>query len=145
MTVQSPAGAARKFLERTGLEPTLNRILVLSAVADSRYPLTAREVYTTVLREHRLNRVTVYRILDLLAENGVVNRISSGERALHFCVGADHSHFHCTRCGKVQCVANTLLQFDEKAVARALGMTVSSIDLHLEGLCAECEGSRAVE
>ena len=134
------AGAAREFLEQTGLEPTLNRILVLSVIADSDRPVTAREVYTAVLREHRLNRVTVYRILDLLAERRVVNRVSAGERALLFCVGSDHSHFHCTGCGQVQCIANKALHFDEGAVARSLDMAVSHIDLHLEGLCAKCAG-----
>lgn len=139
-TLRDTAGAARAFLEKTGLEPTLNRILVLSAVAGGDHPLTADQVHRTVLREHRLNRVTVYRILDLLADRGVVNRINSGERAMLFCAGRSHSHFHCTGCGKVQCIDNTTLHFDEEAVARSLDMTVSHVDLHLEGLCAECAG-----
>lgn len=138
MTLHETAEAAREFLEQTGLEPTLNRILVLSAVAAGQRPMTAAEVHADVLREHRLNRVTVYRILDLLAERGAVNRFNSGERAQHYCVGRNHSHFHCTACGRVQCIANEDLHFDESAVANALNLDISHVDLHLEGLCPAC-------
>ena len=134
MTLHDTAETARDFLEQTGLEPTLNRILVLSAVAAGQRPMTAPEV----LREHRINRVTVYRILDLLAEKGAVNRFSTNERAQHYCVGRDHSHFHCTSCGRVQCIANEELHFDETAVANALNLAVRHVDLHLEGLCPAC-------
>jgi len=138
MTLHDTAETARDFLEQTGLEPTLNRILVLSAVAAGQRPMTAAEVLAEILREHRINRVTVYRILDLLAEKGAVNRFSSNERAQHYCVGRDHSHFHCTSCGRVQCIANEELHFDETAVANALNLAVSHVDLHLEGLCPAC-------
>ena len=138
MTLQKTAGAAREFLEQTGLEPTLNRIMVLAAVVAGHRPMTAAEVLAEVLREHRINRVTVYRILDLLAEKGAVNRFSTNERAQHYCVGRDHSHFHCTGCGRVQCIANEKLHFDETAVANALNLAVSHVDLHLEGLCPAC-------
>ncbi|WP_207261926.1 Fur family transcriptional regulator [Desulfovibrio sp. Huiquan2017] len=138
MTLHDTAGAAREFLEQTGLEPTLNRILVLSAVVAHHRPVTAGEVHAEVLREHKLNRVTVYRILDLLAEKGAINRFNSGERAQHYCVGRNHSHFHCTACGRVRCIANEDLHFDESAVADALNLAVSHVDLHLEGLCPDC-------
>ncbi|MFH1915497.1 MAG: Fur family transcriptional regulator [Pseudomonadota bacterium] len=135
--------AARAFLAGTGLEPTLNRILVFSAVADSDHPLTARQVLDRVLADHRINRVTVYRILDLLADCGAVNRIASMDGAARFCSRGGrwprgHSHFHCTRCGEVQCVDNAMLHFDEKALGNALPMRVNSVDLRLDGICASC-------
>jgi len=132
---------ARAFLEKAGVRPTLNRILVLSAVAESTSPLTATEIYAGLLKEQRINRVTVYRILDLLSEKGVINRISTGERSNHFCMGRGHGHFHCTSCGKVSCILDSALGIDEASVARALGMTVSSVDLQVEGLCADCRKS----
>ena len=138
MPLDNAAEAARTFLGKTGLEPTLNRILVLSALTGSDHALTAREVFDAVLLTHRLNRVTVYRILDLLTENGVVNRVSFGEGVRRFCVGGHHSHFHCTGCDEVLCIDNSALQFDENSVGRTLPLKVSSVDLHLEGLCEKC-------
>jgi len=142
MPLDHAAEAARSFLEKTGLEPTLNRILVLSALTGSGHALTAREVYEAVSRTHRLNRVTVYRILDLLAEKGIVNRVSFGEGVRHFCVGGHHGHFHCTGCNEVLCIDNSALQFDANSVGRTLSLEVSSVDLHLEGLCERCRQAR---
>jgi len=140
--------AARAFLTRTGLEPTLNRILVYSAVADSGRPLTAREILDRVLGDHHINRVTVYRILDLLADSGAVNRIAPVDGAARYCARggrwpAGHSHFHCTRCGEVRCVDNATLHLDETALGNALAMQVSSVDLRLDGICASCAEAAA--
>jgi Fur family ferric uptake transcriptional regulator len=140
MILTDTATTARIFLENAGLEPTLNRLLVVSAIAGSDHAPTAREVYEMVSREHKLNRVTVYRILDRLGEKGIVNRITSGERAQHFCLGGNHSHFHCTGCDEVLCIDNATLRFDGDAIANELPLTINHIDLRMEGLCGKCRG-----
>lgn len=143
MPLDTAPAAARDFLEKTGLEPTLNRILVLSALTGGDHALTAKEVYEAVLATHRVNRVTVYRILDLLEEKGIANRVSFGEGVRRYCVGRHHSHFHCTGCDEVLCIDNATLHFDEESVGRALPIQVSSVDLHLEGLCERCRRAAA--
>ncbi len=143
MSLLDASETAHAFLEKAGLKPTLNRMLVVQAILGSETALTAREVYEVVAREHDLNRVTVYRILDQLSEKDAVNCVKCGDRAQHFCVGRHHSHFRCTRCGEVQCIANETLHFDEKSLARSLPMSVSDISLQLEGLCDKCGGSAA--
>lgn len=136
--------AIRCLLEEAGLNPTLNRLLVLATIRDSDHPLAAAEVHKRLLREHTVNRVTVYRILDLLAEKGVVNRISSGERAAMYCLRqgrwrGGHSHFHCLRCGEVQCIDNADLRFNEDRVGGSLSLEISNVDLRLDGVCAGCQ------
>jgi Fur family ferric uptake transcriptional regulator len=144
MLHHNPRDTARTFLARTGLTPTLNRILVYSAVAESERPLTARQVLDRVLADHRVNRVTVYRILELLAGCGAVNRIPAADGAARFCARGrwphGHSHFHCTRCGEVQCVDNAALHLDSAALGDALPMHVSHVDVRLDGICAACGG-----
>lgn len=147
--IENPAASlAHEILEQRGLDPTLNRILVLSAMIVSPRPLTAAEVYKKVLAEHKLNRVTVYRILDLFEEHGVVSKISSGERSFRYCARPGrrphgHCHFHCTRCGAVQCIEKTLLPFDEKELTDRLPMDVQNIELRLDGVCESCRGVKA--
>lgn len=131
------------LLEGRGVEPTLNRFLVLASLDGSRYPMTAKEVLEAILARHKVNRVTIYRILDLLVDKGVINRVSAGERAAGYCVrdtgwGQGHSHFHCTVCGKVQCIDNNSLNIDEEALLAAIPMRVDTIDLRLEGVCEAC-------
>ena len=60
----------------TQLDSTPNRVGVLEAIGAGKGPLSAQEVFTAATRATGLNRVTVYRILDLLVEKGLVERIS---------------------------------------------------------------------
>lgn len=133
---------ARQKLESASLRPIANRVLVLAVVMGSGHAVSAREVLEEVVRRRPVNRVTVYRILDLLFENGLINKIPSGEQGHLYCVGRDHSHFHCTSCGVVQCVDNVTLDFNQDAVVNAVPMSVQRVDLHLEGMCAQCAGHK---
>lgn len=143
MTEQASFSPSRDIIVRFGLDPTLNRILVLTILLESDHPLTAKEVYEDLCRTHRLNRVTVYRILDLLADKRVVSKISSGGRSFCYCACIErrlqgHSHFHCTRCGKVECIDKNLLALDEEAVKNRLALDVQHIELRLDGICTAC-------
>ncbi len=128
-------------LKASGVEPTLNRILVLSALDAAGRPLSAGEVYDRVLHRHRVNRVTVYRILDLLTQRRVVNKVSTGERSYGYCAHPDdraHCHFHCTNCGRVQCIETPGPPLDAAGLKASLGLEISNIDLRLDGLCDDC-------
>ncbi|QJB57209.1 transcriptional repressor [Pseudodesulfovibrio sp. zrk46] len=130
--------SSHSLLKTMGLRPTLNRVLVLDTIASSDKALTAREIFEGVTKEHNLNRVTVYRTLETLFDNGAINRTSCGDRIQHFCIGKTHSHFHCTECGEVKCIDNKELQFDEHSVMKSLPMQINSINLQLEGICDKC-------
>ena len=142
-----PADAAwaevRDILEDHGLDPTLNRVLVLAALLGGDHPLSAKEVHERASAEHRLNRVTVYRILDLFDRQGVVSKISTGERGFCYCANRDrrpegHVHFHCLRCGAVQCVSRKDLALDA-GLMRSLPMDIRRIELRLDGICDNCK------
>ncbi len=143
MTEQASVSRSREIIVRFGLDSTLNRLMVLTILLESDHPLTAKEVYEGLCREHTLNRVTVYRILDLFAEKGVVSKISTGERSFCYCACIErrrqgHCHFHCTRCGKVECIDKELLALDEEAVKNRLALDVQHIELRLDGVCTAC-------
>ncbi len=147
MTEQGSVSRSREFIVRFGLDPTLNRLLVLTILLESDHPLRAKEVYAGLRQRHKLNRVTVYRILDLFAEKGVVSKISSGERSFCYCAPfgrrPGHCHFHCTQCGKVDCIDKDLLPLDEEAVKNRLALDVRHIELRLDGVCRECKDKAA--
>ena len=72
------------LLHAAGLEPTDNRMRVMEVVGGNNHPLPAADIYATLERTSHINRVTVYRILDLLVEHGLVERISTGGRAFYY-------------------------------------------------------------
>ena len=72
-----------QILAGAALEATANRLHVLEVVGNNRFPLSADDIYKTLERRSSINRVTVYRILDLLVDHGIVERLSTGGRAAY--------------------------------------------------------------
>ena len=135
-------------LESCGVPVTANRLLVLRALAGAAHPLTPQELLAgqTGLTGRtglagRMNRVTLYRILDLLVERGAVARHSGGERSFRYCLGrgaAGHSHFHCTRCGATQCLDSRTLEPGLSRLLSSLPMRVDMAEVTLGGVCESC-------
>jgi hypothetical protein len=70
------------LLDSVGLDPTPGRVRVLEVVGNNSAPVSAQDIFATVSRSANINRVTVYRILDVLVEKGLVERLSGGRRSL---------------------------------------------------------------
>ena len=56
------------LLAAADLEATANRLRVLEVVGNNSFPLSAGDIFKTLERSSSINRVTIYRILDLLVE-----------------------------------------------------------------------------
>lgn len=85
---------------------------------------------------------TVYRNLNLLAENGEILKIGVAGGKDRFdkttCV---HAHFHCTSCDRV--LDFGVLDGFDGAVSGAVeasGCLIHRIDILAEGLCPDCKG-----
>lgn len=133
--------AAKKRLREAGLEITDHRLRVLMAVGNTAHPSSAPEILKKVSNRQDINRVTVYRILDLLVKHEVLNRLGLGEKPRRFCLRSDqedeHPHFHCTRCDCYICLDIHDLPLDRRAIER-LSLVVSHIDIRLDGICPAC-------
>jgi Fur family ferric uptake transcriptional regulator len=133
--------AAENRLTLAGLEATDHRLRVLMAVGNTPYPSSAQEVLDAVRASSDINRVTVYRILDLLVEREVLNRLDLGDKSRRFCLREDHDdehpHFHCTRCDRYLCLHCDTLPLDRTAL-EALSLDVRHVDIRLEGICPAC-------
>jgi Fur family transcriptional regulator, ferric uptake regulator len=133
---------AQELLKGCGLSATANRLLVLHALSGAGQPQTPQELLAALAG--RMNRVTLYRILDLLVEHGVAARHSAGGRAYCYCLGQGlhgHSHFHCTRCGQTQCLDSRLLEPGLSRILSGLPMRVDLAEVSLGGLCENCQNA----
>lgn len=91
------------------------------------------------------DRITIYRTLKTFEENGIVHRINHGAGEAKFALCKEHCsteqhldqhpHFHCLKCGQIQCMETlTLLPPDLPP-----GYTYTSASMHLKGLCPSCQ------
>ncbi|WBX99842.1 Fur family transcriptional regulator [Chryseobacterium gambrini] len=87
------------------------------------------------------DRVTIYRVLERLSEEGMVHKIVNVDGVVkyakcHNCNSNhnhDHIHFSCETCKKVICIENVLpkIQLPEKFV-------IHDYNFVLSGICPEC-------
>lgn len=91
------------------------------------------------------NRVTIYRILERLEEEGQVHRIVNTDGVINYARcrhgeahqphedGHGHIHFSCERCRAVVCIENVVpkIHLPEGYISKSFNFVVS-------GVCAEC-------
>jgi Fur family ferric uptake transcriptional regulator len=132
-----------KVLASAGLKRGGARDRVIELLASQACALSAVEIEDALRASGRpTGRASVYRVLDLLVEHGLVERVEVGDGQARFervdPGGEHHHHLVCERCGQ-------LVAFDdpglERAIARLcarLGVTVESHDVLLRGACGRC-------
>ena len=131
------------LLESRGLETIPNRVRVIEIVGNSSSPLSAQDIHDTMSRTQEINRVTVYRILDLLVENGLLEKISTADRAFHFGMAPNsnhpaHPHFYCRNCGAIECLSPESLQLEMEALNRTFPGVIEKAQVRLDGVCKTC-------
>jgi Fur family ferric uptake transcriptional regulator len=131
------------MLASADLEATRNRLGVLEIVGNNRYPLSADDIFQTMERNGPINRVTVYRILDLLVEHGIVERLSSGGRAAHYGLAPNdyhrpHPHFYCKSCGQMDCLNPDSLNVDTHPLLKTFPGRIDKVEVRVDGICKNC-------
>ena len=101
----SPPDSARELIAARGGRVTRTRVAVIETLQRSAHPLSHDEIGAALDGAGIAHdRVTLYRALDWLVEQGIAQRIAGGERAWRFEIRRDgdhrHAHFHCERCGQ---------------------------------------------
>jgi Fur family transcriptional regulator, ferric uptake regulator len=132
-----------ELLEAENLEPTPNRMRVLEVVGNNRFPLSAADIYQTLERGGSINRVTVYRILDLLVDHRIVERLSTGGRAAYYGLAPNdfhrpHPHFYCKHCGQMDCLNPESLVVDTGPMWKTYPGQIDKVEVRVDGICKNC-------
>jgi Fur family ferric uptake transcriptional regulator len=132
-----------ELLGVSGLEPTPSRMRVLEVIGNNSSPVSAQEIFTTVSRTAAIHRVTVYRILDMLVEKILVERLSGGGRSLVYGLAPNehhpaHPHFHCRSCGALQCLQPGSLKVDLRGIERSFAGEIQGVEVRVDGICKNC-------
>lgn len=131
------------ILKNSQLPPTPHRLKILEIIGNNNSPLSAQDIYETLSRNDDINRVTVYRILDLLVEKGVIDRISSGGRSFHYGLAPNknhpsHPHFYCKHCGSLECLNPEGFHLELEKILRTFPGLIEKVEIHLDGICKTC-------
>ncbi len=128
------------IMERAGVKPTSNRVLILRTLLNARSPMSLIEIEKQL---DTLERSSILRVLTLFHEHDIIHTIEDGRgvtkyeicRGENHCSVSDmHPHFYCERCNRVYC-------FDDIAtpqVSIPADFRVRTVNYMLKGICPDC-------
>jgi Fur family ferric uptake transcriptional regulator len=132
---------AQSRLASAGARLTRARIEVLATLLDAEEALTHHDVERRLRRGHDVDRVTLYRVLEWLTEQGLAHKLSGEDRVRRFSAaghrqvrGAGHAHFECSSCGKVICLDRARLP----SIPLPAGYRRSDVEVTIKGSCDRC-------
>ena len=124
-------------LRAHGYRMTPQRLSILQALHGAGH-LSPAQIYERV-HQTGMTETTVYRTLEFLAGNGVVNptQVGGGHLAYEL-VGHDHHHLVCRACGAELNLEPDSLQEAISQLEHQTGYQIDAGHLTFFGLCPEC-------
>lgn len=132
-----------KILEQHDLRKTQSRISVLAEFSKSDKALAHNELQHALTG--KVDRVTLYRILDQFEKKGVLHKIPDDEVSVKYALCShsdeidhqhsdDHAHFKCNNCRETFCIDD----FSIPKIKAPEGFKVTEKFLLLGGVCKRC-------
>ena len=120
------------------------RQLILDTVCSLHCHPTAADIYSIVKsRIPGISLGTVYRNLNVLAEEGLIQKIALGKSTERYDSRLDsHYHMICLKCGRV---VDVPLSYEETINERANNSCTHQItghDIVFSGVCADCKNQK---
>lgn len=106
-------------------------------------PLTVSEI-KSLLAKRKLfpNKTTLYRQIDFLLRNELVQKFHFQEAVTHYeKTNNHHHHFVCNDCSAISCIEDEKLEQSVRDLENALqksGLQITSHEFSMSGLCKTC-------
>jgi Fur family transcriptional regulator, ferric uptake regulator len=141
MTVTVPAERIYTLLKEAGYRLTRPRRSVAHVLLSAPTPLSIEEI-RRCLGSRAINRVSIYRTIQLLCDLGVVRRLQFHEGFARYeladTFSSHHHHFVCNLCGRVEDIDACPLAATEQAITRRTHSRITSHSLEFYGVCGPC-------
>lgn len=138
--------AFSEFLGRSGKRCTPERLHILDVVMEQRSPFTGEQLLE-LCQEHdgiSVCRATLFNTLPLIAEAGLMRRMSHGKEVQYECIrpglaAKPRLYMACIKCGKVhRSVAPTLEPWLKECNTRGFIAQPESAVVYISGTCNRC-------
>ena len=130
-------------LARAGLKHGGARQRIIDLLAREPCALSAVEIEDALRAPGKPTaRASIYRVLDLLVDHGLVERVAVGHGLSRFerthPSGEHHHHLVCDQCGRLVAFDDPALEQAIDSLSERLGVRVESHDVLLRGACERC-------
>jgi Fur family transcriptional regulator, peroxide stress response regulator len=119
---------------------TVQRRTILQAILGREDHPTADQIHTQITTQlPGVSRTSVYRILEMLVETGMITKICHPGSAARFDPKLHrHHHLVCLFCERIIDVEEPRLDHLPLPNVRAHGFQISDYHIHFRGLCTQC-------
>lgn len=127
----------REYLRKIREKVTKPRILILDSLSVLKKPVSAE----TLVIETKLDKATVYRVLDFLTKKSIVRLIDlrQGKRLYELSSHCDHHHIICTKCKKISVINICVFDSVSKQVLEKSGFSqINDHSMEFFGVCKDC-------
>ena len=133
-----------EILEKKGVKPTPNRVLVLRAMLGAGRPLSLSELEIML---DSVDRSSIFRVLTMLADRHVVHELEDGSGMAKYevCPGEEectveymHVHFYCESCHRTYCFRDMHIP----EIELPEGFRMDSVNYMVKGICPMCAGEK---
>src|SRR6266704_2275364 len=137
-------GRLQKALENRRVRLTRQRRAILQVMDSAERHLDAGAILERAQKiDPRVHRVTVYRTLDLLKRNGLIDELDllhlRGDQHFYESHGPrDHIHVACLKCGKVREFESLLYEKLMKQIEQDCEIKITMTRTEVGGYCEKC-------
>ncbi len=123
-----------------GLKYSRQREAVLNYLRSTTSHPTAEMIYMVIREEFpRVSLGTIYRNLNLLAEQGEILRLRCGDGVEHYdAVTEPHNHFICRECGSVMDLQMASIDSIDKTAEQNFSGKIEGHEVYFYGICNKC-------
>jgi Fur family transcriptional regulator, ferric uptake regulator len=128
-------------MNTVGIKKTPARNAITQFLSESKAPVDVEQILGYLHSQNmNTNKVTVYRNIDSMFENGLVNRLEFGEGKYRYEIAkSHHHHLICSNCGRIEDVDGEYLSDLEEKIKENKGFLVKSHSLEFFGICKNCQ------
>jgi len=145
MATKSTHKDALLILQNAGISKTLQRLAVLSILLKAKKPLNVSNIRRSLENKAYIDKVTVYRILSLFRQRGIIREISKAGGVNYFEMATLenplHPHFNCRSCGEFTCLDQLSFTRASELILAKDNYSIDHIEINITGLCACCRNT----
>jgi Fe2+ or Zn2+ uptake regulation protein len=120
---------------------TRQRKAILKVLKETDSHPTADQVYMMVRNQiPNVSLGTVYRNLEILCEEGVIQKLEMGRSQMRFDGRMDsHHHIRCVKCGCIGDIIIEPINLNDTMLASRTNFEITGYQLDFSGICPECK------
>ena len=123
------------------IKNTPARSAIKGFLSKAKFPVDVEQIISFLRsKDLNTNKVTVYRTVDSLFKNGIIDRLEFREGKFRYEIKTtDHHHLICTNCKRVEDIEDKYINTLEKEIYDKKNFNVFYHSLEFFGICKNCQ------